>query len=77
MSITYRAITATNDEEIRHCLRMLRDTTAGTGFMHESFHKDDATQFTRPWFAWANTLFGELILKLAAEHAALLAGPLG
>jgi meiotically up-regulated gene 157 (Mug157) protein len=77
MSITYRAITATNDEEIRHCLRMLRDTTAGTGFMHESFHKDDATQFTRPWFAWANTLFGELILKLAAEHPALLAGPLG
>jgi meiotically up-regulated gene 157 (Mug157) protein len=45
--------------------------------MHESFHKDDATQFTRPWFAWANTLFGELILKLAAEHPALLAGPLG
>ena len=32
--------------------------------MHESFHKDDPTRFTRPWFAWANTLFGELILKL-------------
>ena len=46
---------------------MLMDTDAGTGFMHESFHKDDATNFTRPWFAWQNTLFGELILKLVNE----------
>ena len=35
--------------------------------MHESFHKDDATRFTRSWFAWANTLFGELIIKLVEE----------
>ena len=54
--------------EIRQCLRWLRDTTAGTGFIHESFDKDDAKKFTRPWFAWANTLFGELVVKLAAER---------
>jgi hypothetical protein len=77
MSITYRAITSTRDAEIRQCLRWLRDTTAGTGFMHESFRKDDAASFTRPWFAWANTLFGELIVKLAAERPELLAGALG
>ena len=77
MSVTYRALTTNDEKEIRYCLRMLRDTTAGTGFMHESFHKDDATQFTRPWFAWANTLFGELILKLASDHKALLAGSIG
>jgi hypothetical protein len=45
--------------------------------MHESFKKDDAASFTRPWFAWANTLFGELIVKLAAERPALLAARLG
>jgi hypothetical protein len=77
MGITYRALTSTDDGEIRQCLRWLRDTTAGTGFMHESFNKDDAAKFTRPWFAWANTLFGELVAKLAAERPGLLGGQLG
>jgi meiotically up-regulated gene 157 (Mug157) protein len=40
--------------------------------MHESFDKDNASTFTRPWFAWANTLLGELVLKLAKERPALL-----
>ncbi len=73
MSIMFRAFTTTDDAEIRQCLRWLRDTTAGTGFMHESFHCDKASDFTRPWFAWANTLFGELLLKLAKEKPSLLA----
>ena len=34
------------------------------GFIHESFHKDDASKYTRAWFAWQNTLFGELVIKL-------------
>ena len=77
MSITFRALTSTDEQEIRQCLRWLRDTTAGTGFMHESFDKDNAAKFTRSWFAWANTLFGELVVKLAAERPGLLAGELG
>jgi uncharacterized protein len=77
MSIMYRALTTTNEAEIRQCLRWLRDTTAGTGFMHESFDEDNPAKFTRPWFAWANTLFGELMVKLAAQHPALLRGGLG
>lgn len=67
MSIIFRAFTSNNDAEIRHCLSMLLSTDAGTGFMHESFHKDDPTNFTRSWFAWANTLFGELIIKLVDD----------
>ena len=67
MSIMMRAFTSTDDAELRHCLQMLVDTDAGTGFIHESFHKDDPSRFTRPWFAWQNTLFGELILKLIAD----------
>ena len=64
MSIMMRAFTSSDDSEIHQCLQTLVDTDAGTGFIHESFHKDDATNYTRPWFAWQNTLFGELILKL-------------
>ncbi|PIO47237.1 MAG: metal-independent alpha-mannosidase [[Chlorobium] sp. 445] len=66
------ALTATHDDEIVKQLRLLKTTHAGTGFMHEAFHKDDARKFTRAWFAWANSLFGELILKLHTERAYLL-----
>jgi uncharacterized protein len=51
----------------------LQKTHAGTGFMHESFHKDDATKFSRKWFAWANTLFGEFLWKTYREKKMLLA----
>ena len=64
MSIMMKAFTSQDDEEIKWCIRTLMATDAGTGFMHESFHKDDPAKFTRAWFAWQNTLFGELILKL-------------
>ena len=64
MSIMMLAFTSQDNAEIKHCIEMLMSTDAGTGFIHESFHKDDAYNYTRPWFAWQNTLFGELILKL-------------
>lgn len=72
MSITMQALTSNNDAEITNCVRLLIKTHAGTGFMHETFHKDDCTKYTRAWFAWANTLFGELILKIYNEKKYLL-----
>jgi len=72
MSIIMRGLTSNDDNEIKHCLTMLQQTHAGTGFMHEAFHKDDATKFTRKWFAWANTLFGEFVWKLYRERKHLL-----
>ena len=64
MSIIMQAFTSSDDAEIRDCIRTLISTDAGTGFMHEAVWKDDPAKFTRSWFAWANTLFGELILDL-------------
>lgn len=61
LSIIIRGMTSTNDEEIKKCITMLKTCHGGTGFMHESFHKNDATKFTRSWFAWSNTLFGEFL----------------
>ena len=64
MSIMMKAFTSQDDAEIKWCVETLMKTDAGTGFMHESFHKDNPEKFTRAWFAWQNTLFGELILHL-------------
>ncbi len=72
MSIIMRALTSTDDEEILDCLGMLVRTDADTGFMHETFWLDDPARYTRPWFAWANTLLGELVLHLASTRPALL-----
>ena len=72
MSIIMRGLTSSDDKEIKICLDMLQRTHAGTGFMHESFHKDDAGKFTRKWFAWANTIYGELIWKVYKERRHLL-----
>ena len=72
MSQTIYALTSTSDAEIAKALRMLKASSNGTGFMHESYNKDDVSRFTRPWFAWANTLFGELVAKVANSRPALL-----
>lgn len=73
MGIIIRAMTSNDDDEIKKCLVMLKASHAGSGFMHEAFYKDDAAHFSRKWFAWANTLFGEFILKLIEEKPYLLA----
>lgn len=72
LGIIMRGLTSGNGQETRQCLSMLKATHAGTGFMHESFHKDDAKVFTRKWFAWANTLFGELLWKTYTTAPKLL-----
>lgn len=72
MSITMKALTSTDDKEIKWCIDTLQKTHGGTGFMHESFHKNDPAKFTRKWFAWSNTLFGELLWKTFKEKPELL-----
>ncbi|RZJ82207.1 MAG: glycoside hydrolase family 125 protein [Flavobacterium sp.] len=72
MAITMQGMTSLNDAEIKKCVTMLKTTHGGKGFMHESFHKDDPTKFTRSWFAWANTLFGEFLWKVYNEKPHLL-----
>ncbi len=73
LSIIVRGLTSKDDNEIKTCIEMLRKTHGGTGFMHESFHKEDAANFTRKWFAWANTIFGELLWEVYTTKLHLLA----
>lgn len=63
IALSMQGLTALGEAEVKQVIDMLTDTDAGTGYMHEGFHKDDATQFTRDWFAWSNSLFSELIYK--------------
>lgn len=72
MAIIMKALTSNDKEEIAGCIRMLKYTHGETGFMHETFHKDNPKKFSRSWFAWANTLFGELMIKVQTEHPELL-----
>ncbi len=72
MGIIMRALTSSNDAEIKKCITSLVATHAGTGFMHESFNKDDPQKFTRKWFAWGNTIFGELIMDFYHKKPVLL-----
>ncbi len=73
LSIIMRGLTSNDDNEIKTCIETLRKTHGGTGFMHESFHKDDAAKFSRKWFAWANTIFGELLWEVYTTKPQLLA----
>ena len=72
LGLIVQGLTSTSDAEIKGCLTTLQKTQAGTGFMHEAFNKDDPQQFTRKWFAWANTIFGELVWKTFQERPQLL-----
>jgi uncharacterized protein len=72
LGLLMQALTSNDDQEVRQILQTLQKTHAGTGFIHEAFNKDDPDKFTRPWFAWANSLFGELILKSYKERSHVL-----
>lgn len=67
IGIVMQALTSMDKEEIMNCLEMLSKTHAGTNYMHEAFNPNDPTEYTRPWFAWANTLFAELLENLMEE----------
>lgn len=73
LSIIMRALTSSDKEEIKRCLGMIKSTHAGTGFMHEGFDRNNPEKYTRSWFSWANSLFGELVVKLWNEMPDLLA----
>jgi meiotically up-regulated gene 157 (Mug157) protein len=72
LGIIIRGITSNNDTEIKQCIEMLKNCNAGTGFMHESFNKNDAAKFSRKWFAWANTLYGEFLWETYQSKPHLL-----
>lgn len=67
IALCMQALTSTNRMEIDRILQILEKTDDGTCYMQESFDPNNPANFTRSWFAWANSLAGELIYKFAVE----------
>ena len=65
IGLTLQALTAIDTDERMRVLRMLEASDGGTGYMHEGVCADDPNTFTRPWFAWSNSIFSELLLEYA------------
>lgn len=67
------AIFGTDDDaEIKDRLKLIIENTSGLGLIHESIHIYNASDYTRPWFAWANSYFAEMILDLAERKPGLI-----
>lgn len=62
LALAMQGLTSTDPIEQAQLADLFERTDAGTGLMHESFDADDPACFTRPWFAWANSLFSEFVL---------------
>ncbi len=72
MATIMQALTTKDEKEITQCLSTLKKTHAGTFYMHESVDVDNEHRFTRHWFAWVNSLFGELILNVFDKNPEIL-----
>ena len=65
ISLVLQGLTTDDPKEIEEILDMLVKSHADTYFMHESIDADDPYHFSRTWFAWANSVFSELVLRYA------------
>jgi uncharacterized protein len=69
IALCMQGLTSTDPREREALLEMLEATTAGTGFMHEGFDPDAPHEYTRDWFAWANSLFAEFVMHDLEQRA--------
>jgi len=61
-----------DDEEILESLYLIANNTNGLGLIHESVNIHNNSDYTRPWFAWANSYFAEMMLDLADRKPGLI-----
>ena len=73
MSLLVQAMTSDDDTEIIESLSLVRDASK-LGLVHESVNVNRLYEYTRSWFAWANSVFAQTVLDLAERKPHLLFG---
>lgn len=73
MSLLVQAMTSEDDAEIAEILEMVKKTCA-LGLIHESVNVNSVRDYTRSWFAWANSVFAQTIIDLAKRKPHLIFG---
>ena len=63
-----------DDDEILERLYLIVNNTGGLGLVHESISIYNSSDYTRPWFAWANSFFAEMLLDVAGRKPGLIFG---
>ena len=63
IAIAMEALTSGDQATQSAAIDLLELTDGGTGQIHESFHVDDSSRFTRDWFSWADMTFVDLVLE--------------
>lgn len=71
MSVLVQAMTSDDEEEIEECLAMVLKHSH-LGLVNESVNVERKGQYTRSWFAWANSVFAQAILDLAGRKPGLI-----
>lgn len=67
IALVMQGLTSTDSQERKELLRTILKTDAGEYYMHEGFDCNEPEEYTRPWFAWANSLFALYTIELLAE----------
>ena len=63
IALAMQALTSGEKKFQLETLDLLERTDAKTGNMHESFHVNDSSKFTRDWFSWSDMTYVELVLE--------------
>lgn len=71
MSLLVQAMTSDSAEEIMRCLETVKNASS-MGLINESVNVLRSSDYTRSWFAWANSVFAQTILWLGGSMPQLI-----
>ena len=74
MSVLVQTMTSDDDAEIEKLLKAVKEASP-LGLIHESVNVNRVKDYTRSWFAWANSVFAQTILDIAERKPHILFGP--